>query len=247
MDKNNILLTKAIKNNSIEMVKSLINKDIIDNDIKILFTPLTYSIVLGLDEITTFLIKNNADVNKQNNKYNYTPLMLVLSLDIYKMRTLTSTDNKIENKYLDVFKLLLEYGADINLKNKYGCTALHLSMISKNNIISYLLVNNGTDINICSKNGFIPLFYSLSIKNYNMVKFLFNNNAKYNITNINKPIYRELDICIILYCILNKKNINIDICWIILELLIDIEYIYIIKIFFYKNIVCYKKIEIIIN
>ena len=240
MYETNILLIKAIKNNNIEIVKSLINKDIIDNDIKKLFTPLTYSIVLGLDEITTFLIKNNANVNKENNKYSYTPLMLVLSLDFYKMRTLSAIDNKKENNYLYVFKLLLEYGADINFKNKDGYTVLHLSIICKNNTIAYLLINNGADINICDKYGITPLFYSLSIKNYDIVKFLFNNDANYNITNINEPIYKELDTCIFLYSILNKKNINNDICWIILELLIDIEYIDIIKIFFYKKMVCYK-------
>jgi ankyrin repeat protein len=154
------------------------------------------------------------------------------------MRKISAMDNKKENNYLEVFKLLLEYGADINLKNKEGYSALNLSIIFKNNTISCLLVNNGADINICSKYYHNPLLYSLYIKNYFMIKFLFNNGAKYNITNINKPLYIELDTCIILYNILNKKNI--DICWIILELLVDIEYIDIIKTFFYNKMICYK-------
>lgn len=64
--------------------------------------------------IIKYLIKNNANVNVQNN-FGYTPLMYA-----------------IENNCIDVVSMLLKYGAKTNLKNKKNKTVFD---IDSNNLI----------------------------------------------------------------------------------------------------------------
>lgn len=249
-NKYNKLFVKAIEKNDIEFVKELLHTDFdINCEIKPLFSALTYSIIMNANDITKLLIENNTNLNKQNNKYNYTPLMLLLSLDTLVMRTLTVIYRQIKNNYMEIFKLLLEYGADINLKNNNGYTALQLCIErtnyaerKNNNYICKLLIENGANINISNNNGNTPLMHSLSIENMEMVLLLLNNGANYSITNIKEPIYSALDSSIIIGIFVKIKKINYDIGIIILETLIDKKYIEIVKILFNKNLlVCCSK------
>ena len=240
----NKLFVKAIEKNDIEFVKELLDKDFdINCEIKPLFSALTYSIIMNANDITKLLIENNADLNKQNNKYNYTPLMLLLSLDTLVMRTLTIIYTQRKNNYMEIFKLLLKYGADINLKNNNGNTALQLCIErtnyverKNNNYICKLLIENGANINISNNNGNTPLMHSLLIENMEMVLLLLNNGADYNITNINEPIYSALDNCIIISIFVKIKKINYDMGILILETLIDKKYIEIVKILLNKKL-----------
>eukprot|EP00919_Chromeraceae_sp_WS-2016_P008855 GHVR01020799.1.p1 GENE.GHVR01020799.1~~GHVR01020799.1.p1 ORF type:complete len:114 (+),score=4.60 GHVR01020799.1:440-781(+) len=54
----------------------------------------------------------------------------------------------------DVARLLIERGADINLQNKEGCTALGFCDRSK---VAKLLIENGADVNHKDKYGKTPL------------------------------------------------------------------------------------------
>lgn len=85
-------------------------------------------------------------------------------------------------EFVDITKLLLEYGADPNLKDIYGKTALHLlpeiQPIDWTNVnnkieIARLLIQFNANINILDNEGRSPLFYStLYIKKQDDLKLL---------------------------------------------------------------------------
>jgi len=57
--------------------------------------------------------------------------------------------NEITNEMLEVAKLLLEYNADVHLKDKYGSTALHRAAAAcgkGHSVLAKLLIDNGADL-----------------------------------------------------------------------------------------------------
>ena len=52
----------------------------------------------------------------------------------------------VSNSYYDVAKLLLELGANINIKNSLGNTALHKSFMTKNMLMINLLLSHDANI-----------------------------------------------------------------------------------------------------
>ena len=74
---------------------------------------------------------------------------------------------------IEIMKLLLEKGADVNLKNKSNMTALTIAVISnKQNAVKILLENNA-DVNVVSNlNDQTPLMFALQNKNLPIIKML---------------------------------------------------------------------------
>lgn len=56
-------------------------------------------------------------------------------------------------KIIEIIKLLLNHGADINAQNKGGNTPLHLASMSNNEDIVFLLLDHGANINIQNRTG----------------------------------------------------------------------------------------------
>jgi len=61
---------------------------------------------------------------------------------------------------LDLVKLLIKAGASVNVKNKYGYTALMYASINNHLDIVKLLIKAGADINIKNNFGFDAIFYA---------------------------------------------------------------------------------------
>jgi ankyrin repeat protein len=146
----------AINNNSsVNIIKILLkynaNTNVVDFDGT---TPVTMCIYDDKPEILElFLQHKETDINKRDKKtMQITPLMLACS----------------ENKE-NIVKLLLEYGADVNLQDENGLTAL---IHSNNNNIIELLLKYGADVNLSTNNGKTVFDYAEEIKTQEGIEIL---------------------------------------------------------------------------
>ncbi|EAX95817.1 ankyrin repeat protein, putative [Trichomonas vaginalis G3] len=82
---------------------------------------------------------------------------------------------------------LLEYlisnGADINAKNKDGCTSLHYAARNNNKETAEILISNGADINAKNKDGCTSLHYAARLNNKETAEILISNGADINAKN----------------------------------------------------------------
>lgn len=80
-----------------------------------------------------------------------------------------------------VVKLLLKYGASVDLKDKAGCTALIYASALKSSAITEILIAAKAKLNLKNKNGLTALMYSLQINDcYSNFKCLIEAGADVN-------------------------------------------------------------------
>lgn len=68
--------------------------------------------------------------------------------------------NSVEENEISTVKQLLDSGTDINAKDKYGYSALHLASFKGLNEMAILLIDRGIDVNSKDKNGQTILHYA---------------------------------------------------------------------------------------
>ncbi len=66
-------------------------------------------------------------------------------------------------KNLQIIKLLLQNGADINAKNDAGLTRLHLDVVAGHPVLVRFLLNNGANVNAKDSRGVTPLHLATMI------------------------------------------------------------------------------------
>ena len=85
----------------------------------------------------------------------------------------------------ELIKYLIENGADVNFKDKYGRRPLHNACMSDCIEIVKILIENGADVNCADVDGWRPMHYA--INNLEIVKILIENGADVNVrTNCGK-------------------------------------------------------------
>ena len=136
------------------------------------FSKLTISIIeaakIGNTEVVKLLLKENADVNIQNEN-GWTSLMLA-SL----------------NGHSQVVELLLKANADVNIQDEDGWTALMIASLNGHTQVVKLLLKENADVNIQKENGWTVLMSaSLNGHNTQVVELLLKENADVNIQNEN--------------------------------------------------------------
>ena len=125
-------------------------------------TPLYY---VRNSEQAKLLLENGANPNvKDKDRYKYSPLEIILRAE------------KIEiSEKIEIAKALIDYGADVNLKNTIGNTLLHKTY---DRAIGKLLIENGADVNARNNQGKTPLHYA--IRREENAKLLIENGADVN-------------------------------------------------------------------
>lgn len=104
------------------------------------FTPLGLACYFGKYEIARFLILKGADVNMpSNNGYNVYPI-----------------HSAAAGNYTDIAALLIESGANINVKQQAGVTPIHSAAQNGNLDLLILLLENNANINIRMEGGKLP-------------------------------------------------------------------------------------------
>uniref|UniRef100_A0A2K5J6T0 CCDC144C-like coiled-coil domain-containing protein n=1 Tax=Colobus angolensis palliatus TaxID=336983 RepID=A0A2K5J6T0_COLAP len=73
--------------------------------------------------------------------------------------------------------ILLEHGANPNLKDIYGNTALHYAVYSESTSLAEKLLSHGANIEALDKDNNTPLLFAIICKKEKMVKFLLKNKA----------------------------------------------------------------------
>lgn len=125
-----------------------------------------------IEELKILFEEKKADPNLLEIGMNSTLLMTAVSLEKVKS-----------------VKLLLEYGADPNLQDVYGKSALHLlpehqpigwSSVKNKLKIAQILLQYKADINLLDYQGGSPLFYAafyIKEQNFNLFEFYLKNGA----------------------------------------------------------------------
>jgi hypothetical protein len=83
-------------------------------------------------------------------------------------------------RHVDVAKLLIQNGADVNAVNKYNWTSLHFTTSKGHADVAKLLIQNGADVNAVDKNNCTSLHFTTSKGHVDVAKLLIQNGADVN-------------------------------------------------------------------
>ena len=129
--------------------------------------PIIEAAKIGNTEVVKLLIKENADVNVQDED-GWTALLLA-SL----------------NGHTQVVELLIKENADVNIQKKNGVTALMLASVYGHTQVVELLIKENADVKIQSKEGVTALMLASLNGHTQVVELLLKQNADVNIQNEN--------------------------------------------------------------
>lgn len=120
------------------------------------------------------LLDHKADVNITVS-FGLTPLRSAIDTKFVDIEVLTllisasaDTNSRLvmEKAEVEVVQLLLNFKADVNIKNRDQLIPLFYAIIDNNFEVVQLLIDNGSDINSIDSTGFTPLNYSRDKKNH---------------------------------------------------------------------------------
>lgn len=95
----------------------------------------------------------------------------------------------------DIAKLLINEGADLNIKSgKLECTALHIAIMVSDFNIAELLINKKAALSIQDNNGSTPLHMAAIVGDLEIIKLLINKKAALNIRDHDKKTAYDLAI-----------------------------------------------------
>uniref|UniRef100_A0A8D8QAU1 Ankyrin-2 n=1 Tax=Cacopsylla melanoneura TaxID=428564 RepID=A0A8D8QAU1_9HEMI len=162
-------------------------------------TPLHIAVENGDDDMVQMLLLRNANLNTIHT-FGSSPLQVAIKEESVEI-VLLILKHGISIQQFDKDRVLLflvdeemesevnEYldkGADVNIKDKYGFTALHAAAFHRNLEIAKSLLKHGALVNspltYGREEGYTPLYMAIKYKDLNMVELLLQNNADVNMS-----------------------------------------------------------------
>lgn len=166
------LYETAIDNENIDMIKFLLENNVYENDNKNCLREVIRCSIFsskitkkGL-EILKIILDQNIDLNSED----------------YSGSTIFTISIE-ENVDIDVIKLLLEYGANLNYKFDDGDTPLSLAIIYERQEVAELLIEKGADINSRDISGDTIFIKACLCKNFKLAKLLLEKGVNINEAN----------------------------------------------------------------
>jgi ankyrin repeat protein len=157
----------AIEENDLDAVESIVSEGAdVNAEVKSYqdITPLVYAARLGRLEITGFLIRRKADVNKpcglNDDQF---PLLEAIRHD----------DKPIEGDNIATIEELLKHGAEAGIKDGNENALHHAVRYNDNPEVIQLLLKHGVDINEQSAAGFTPLMITAFLNGQTTYKIPF--------------------------------------------------------------------------
>ena len=104
---------------------------------------LMYAVAVGDEDLLRVLLDHGANVNRQGANNGGTALMCAITFASESDDALLGSDGHMDA--LTAAKILIDYGADVNLESQSGKTALTMAISSNNVAMAQLLIDNGAD------------------------------------------------------------------------------------------------------
>ena len=143
--------------------------------------PLFLAAANGNLDILSYLFEQGANVNASSSSQYADPWSLPSEFDDFLPIWRTPLIVALTNGHNDAFTFLIDKGADVNLQDHVGYTALHHAVESKNFDAVSCLVHNGADINLFTSYKDTPLMLACQSHNMDAVNFLLNKGADVNL------------------------------------------------------------------
>ncbi|MDA3838253.1 MAG: ankyrin repeat domain-containing protein [Candidatus Delongbacteria bacterium] len=185
------ILMIVVKNGDLDMTKYLISEgaDVNQYD-KNCWTPVSYASYYNKNEILDFLLLQNGrkeDIKKKwpeivraayNGNIKQINNFISASIDVNTMNYLgrSALHYASERGNIELVEILINNGADVNLKDKNGVTPL-MEASEKNVELVKSLLNAGADVNLYSNYRKNALIYAVEKDRGDIVKFLLGNGA----------------------------------------------------------------------
>ena len=172
--------------------------------------PLFLAAANGNLDILSYLFEQGGNVNASSSSEYADPWSLPSEFDDYLPIWHTPLTVALTNGHNDAFTFLIDKGADVNLQDHRGYTALHYAVESKNFDAVSCLVHNGADINLFTSSKQTPLMLACQSRNMETINFLLNKGADVNLQNINGKSALHFacsDICY--WLIQNLADVNV--------------------------------------
>lgn len=157
-------ILEALANNDIEQAKMLIKAEPVNAQNAFGVCALHLAVKKGLYEVVNLLLMQGADPNIRNEydedslePLGHAALPLGVGMphvlndmiqDLQALAERTALHIAAKNRFVEIAKLLIKYGADVNAKDFGGCTALHWAAIHGDLPFIKLLLESGAAINI---------------------------------------------------------------------------------------------------
>jgi ankyrin repeat protein len=151
-------LSRALLWNNIAIAQFLLEKGIKDDDALFIATRRGYASILDA------ILKNVNDINSFRTQDGMTLLMIAT-----------------KEGFRDIFEILLNKGADVNLKDAGGLTPLMIAVTRGNSEFINTLINKGANVNIQDEHGVTALMNAVENGDISTVQLLLAHGANVNV------------------------------------------------------------------